>query len=185
MCPYCTQKGQPPKESSQLGSAFAAISWEPCGDFHLENATPPLFMYPSHYPTTFPKTFQTQHNLLFCASEDLWGSEVYTSRQLQPTWKCLHRRLKSDKEAEQAERASQREPASPSAFPMFTSPQFGNAMFFNLQTPTFVLQYMIHWNIFSRTIALDLEHVGLDQTGQCFPAILRTEKLSITTCQQL
>lgn len=37
----------------------------------------------------FPKNSQTQHNLLFCASEDLWGYEVYTDKQLQHTWKCL------------------------------------------------------------------------------------------------
>lgn len=80
---------------------------------------------------------------------------------------------------------SQREPASPSVFPMFTSPQFGNTMFFNLQKPTFVLQYMIQWNILSRSIALDLKHIGLDWTGQCFPAILPTEKLSIATYPQL
>lgn len=95
--------------------------------------------------STFPKNSQTQHHLLFCASEDLWGYEVYTGRQLQPTWKCLQRRLKSDKEAEWD---SQREPASHSAFPMFKSPQFRNTIFFNLQRSTFVLRYMIQLNIF-------------------------------------
>lgn len=53
---------------------------------------------PSHHP----KNSQTQRNLLFCSSEDLWAHGVSTSRQLLPTRKCLCRKVKSDKEAQWA-----------------------------------------------------------------------------------
>lgn len=132
--------------------------------FYLESV-------PQSDGNTFPKNSQTQHNLLFCASEDLWGYEVCTSRQLQPTWKCLRRRLKSDKEAEWD---SQREPASHSAFPVFTSPQFRNTIFFNLQRSALVLWYTIQLNIFPGASYWTLSTVDRTEQTQCLPAVLLT-----------
>lgn len=149
MCPCCTKKGKLPKGSSAGFCLHCHLLGPLCSDWWLSpwkhSPSPYLVSLSRSNSNTFLKNSQIQHNLLFCASEDLWGYEVYTGRQLQPTWKCLRRTLKSDKEAEWE---SQRAPACHPAFPMFKSPQLENTIFFNLQRLTFVLQYMMHLNIF-------------------------------------